>query len=138
MTLVDTSVIVRYLTGDPPEQAEVARLVVDADEELTITDVVLAEASFVLASNYGHPREDVVDALAALVGRANIRTWPLDKHQVLDALTLCRPSSRVSIPDALTWAAARQASRGIVTFDRRFPGDGIQVRQLADGGPSES
>lgn len=43
--LLDTSVIVRYLTGDPPEQAELAASIIDSETPLQITDVVLAEVA---------------------------------------------------------------------------------------------
>ena len=43
---------------------------------------------------------------------------------------MCRPSGRVSIADAMIWAAARtDRASAIYTFDRRFPGDGIEIRQ---------
>ena len=40
---VDTSVLVRYLTGDPPEMLAAAKKVVDETPSLLLTDVVLAE-----------------------------------------------------------------------------------------------
>jgi hypothetical protein len=41
---------------------------------------------------------------------------------------MCRDSGRVSIPDALIWAAARSAGNTpVYTLDRRFPADGIEV-----------
>jgi predicted nucleic acid-binding protein len=130
LTLLDTSVVIRYITGDPFEQAKSAGRLIESSEALTLTDVVLAESAFVLSSNYGHGRGDVVDALAALVGRANVRASPIAKDSVLAALALCRPSGRLSIPDAMTWATAKHQGLAVATFDRRFPGDGIEVLHL--------
>lgn len=41
--LLDTSVVVRYLTGDPPDLAEKAARIIDWDEDLQVTAVVVAE-----------------------------------------------------------------------------------------------
>lgn len=129
MRLLDTSVVVRYFTGAPPESAQVSRRIIDDEDDLAITDVALAEVAYVLRTAYRLPREDIVDALIALLERANIDTFRLDKALVIQALLLCRPSGRVSFPDALIWAAARASGGATVyTFDQRFPADGIEVR----------
>jgi len=60
---LDTSVVVRYLTGDPPELAEQAAQIVDQENDLQITDVVLAETAYVLTSVYRVRRDIVVDHL---------------------------------------------------------------------------
>lgn len=126
---VDTSVVLRYLTGEPPVLDEAARII-EADDALLVSDVVLLEAAYVLASVYRVPREEIIDHLIALVQRPNIGTFGFDKALVLEGLLLCRPSGRVSIGDAMIWAAARSASDGVVySFDRRFPSSGIEVRQ---------
>ena len=54
---VDTSVLVRYLTGDPPEMLAAAKRVVDETPSLLLTDVVLAETAYVLLSFYKVPRK---------------------------------------------------------------------------------
>ena len=40
--LRDTSVIVRYITGDSALLSELSALIVDGDEQLVVTDVMLA------------------------------------------------------------------------------------------------
>ncbi|MCD6567732.1 MAG: PIN domain-containing protein [Dehalococcoidia bacterium] len=127
---MDTSVVVRYLTGDPPESAEQAAKIIDGVDDLLITDVVLTETAYVLTSVYQVPREIVVDHLIAFLQKENISPFALDKSLVLLALLLCRPSGRVSFADAMVWAAARSAgSRVVYSLDKRFPGDGIEVRR---------
>jgi predicted nucleic acid-binding protein len=129
VNLLDTSVLIRYFTGAPLELARRSRELIDGRDELAITDVAIAEVAWVLGSYYGIPREQIVDHLLGLLGRANIRTFRLEKHLVVEALMLCRPSARVSFTDALIWAAARSAGGATVySFDRRFPTDGIEVR----------
>ena len=128
--LLDTSMLVLYLTGDPPDLADASAKVIDAEAELLISDVALVETAYVLASTYGVPRETVVDHLIALLRKANTTTFRLPKEHVLEALTLCRPSGRVSFADALIWAAARAADATIYPLDERFPSVKILTAQL--------
>ena len=127
---LDTSVVVRYLTGDPPELAERAASIVDGVDELQVTDVVLTETAYVLTSVYQIPRDVVVDHLIAFLQKQNVSPFGLDKGLVLQALLLCRPSGRVSFADAMVWAAARSAGGELVySLDERFPADGLEVRR---------
>jgi predicted nucleic acid-binding protein len=124
---VDTSVVARYLTGEPADLAERASRIFDGDETLYLTDVVIIESAYVLTSVYEIPRAAVVDALMELVQKRNIRIFGFDKGTMLAALLLCRPSGRVSFADAMIWAAASTVPSGVYTFDSRFPSAGIQV-----------
>jgi len=131
-SLLDTSVVVRYLTGDPPEMAEQAARIIDGQQELQVSDVTLVETAYVLTSVYGVLRDIVVDHLIAFLQKENISPLGLDKGLVLQALLLCRPSGRISFADAMIWAAARSANIGIVySMDERFPGDGLEIRRTA-------
>ena len=126
---LDTSIIVRYLTGDAPRLAEQAAKIIDNDKDLKISDVVLAETAYVLISVYKIPREIVVDNLVTFMQKKNITPYALEKGLVLQALLFCRPSGRISFADAMVWAAARSAgSKIIYSLDERFPAEGVEVR----------
>ena len=127
---VDTSVIVRYLVRDSPDQAELARRIIEEHPRLLVTGVVIAEAALVLTSFYSRPREAVIDALVELIQRKNIGVHEVGKDIAIQALLLCRPSGRVSFADAMLWASARSSGTGgtVYTLDRRFPAIGIVVR----------
>ncbi|MBI2887601.1 MAG: PIN domain-containing protein [Chloroflexi bacterium] len=128
--LLDTSMVVRYLTGDPPEMAARAAGVIDSEEDLAVTDGVLMETAYVLTSVYGVERATVVDNLMTFLQKENIGGFGLDKGLLLQALLLCRPSGRVSFADALLWAAARSTNAKVVySLDERFPSDGVEVRR---------
>jgi predicted nucleic acid-binding protein len=128
-SFIDTSIIVRYLTNDPPDMAERAALIMDGGDDLFVTDVVIAETAYVLNSVYNIPRNVVVDYLIAFIQKENIIPFSLDKGNILQALLLCRPSGRVSFADAMVWAAARSSGGNIVySFDERFPADGLEVK----------
>ena len=127
---LDTNVIVRYLVGEPAEQAAEASRIIEEVANLQISGIALTETAFVLRSVYHISRETIIDNLTDLVQRDNISTYALDKSLVMQGLMMCRPSGRVSIGDAMIWAAARtNRASAIYTFDRRFPGEGIEIRQ---------
>jgi predicted nucleic acid-binding protein len=107
-----------------------ATRLIEREEPLYLSDIVIFEAAYVMTTFYRYSREDAVDALSAFVQRSNIMTFGLDKATVLDALLLCRPSGRVSFGDAMIWAAARSTGHALVySFDARFPAIGIRVQQ---------
>lgn len=127
---LDTSVVVRYLTGDAPDLTERAARIIESDADLILTDGMLGEIAFVLTKTYNIARPIVVDKLIELVGRSNIKVYGMDKSAVIQSLRLCRPSGRVSFADALLWASAHSSGiRCVYSFDERFPSDGITVRQ---------
>lgn len=126
---LDTSVIIRYLTRDHPDMFERAVQIIEGTDELIITEGVLGETAFVLSSVYRMSRQQTIDFMVALVERENISTYTMDKAFVLQGLIMCRPSGRVSVSDAMIWAAARTAgASAIYTFDQRFPSDNIELR----------
>ena len=126
---LDTSMVVRYLIRDVPEMAERAAVVIDSEDELWITGVVLAEVSHALRLIYLLPREIVIDHLMAFLSRQNIFCYAMDKGTVLQGLYMCRPSGRIPVADAMIWAAAKSSGMNVVySFDQRFPTEGIEVR----------
>lgn len=125
--LLDTSVVVRYFMQDQPHLALASTRVLEGEDRLFVSDVAIAEVAHVLMSTYRIPRERVIDQLVAFLLRDNVGTLSIPKELVLGALAKCRPSGRVSIPDALIWASARAEGTPVYTFDRRFPAEGITV-----------
>ena len=127
--LLDTSFIVRYLTGTPSHLARLARDVIEGTESLGVTDVGLVETGYVLLHAYTMPRAAVVDALVALIERRNIVCLGAEKEYLVLGLLMCRPSARVSFADAAIWATARSRDTGgIYTFDARFPAENLVLR----------
>ena len=126
---LDTSMLVRYLVRDVPEMAEQAAKLIDGEEDLWVTGVGLAEVSYVLRSTYLLPREMVIDHLLTFLSKQNVSCYGLDKGTVQQALLMCRPTGRISVADAMIWAAARSSGLNVVySFDQRFPSEGIEVR----------
>jgi predicted nucleic acid-binding protein len=65
---VDTNILVRHLTGDPPEQAARASRFLAAADELLLADLVVAGVVCVLGSFYEVPRATVAQAEGSGVG----------------------------------------------------------------------
>jgi predicted nucleic-acid-binding protein len=127
---LDASMMLRYITDEPPAMAAQAQALIESDVELRVTETALLETAYTLQRFYRIPRPQIVDVLVDFLQRENIVVHGLDKTLVISALLLCRPSGRVSFGDALIWAAARSTAPATVyTFDRQFPSDGIEVRQ---------
>ncbi|HUQ43661.1 MAG TPA: PIN domain-containing protein, partial [Candidatus Limnocylindria bacterium] len=64
---LDTSVLIRYLVGTPPDQAARAAHLIDGEADIGVSLVALAEAAHVLRSFYRIPHPEVVDVLIDLV-----------------------------------------------------------------------
>lgn len=127
--VLDTSVVVRYLTMSPPDSGRRAADLIDsADASLVVPPVTLLESAHVLTRLYRVPRAAAVDALIALVRKSNVQDTGLPKDLIVEALLLCRESGRVSFGDALHWAETKhRRDVQLATFDRRFPAHSIEV-----------
>ena len=69
---LDTDVLVRYVTADDPEQAEVARANIEGaesrGERLFVSGIVLCELVWALRGGaYGYEKSEVVEALEGLL-----------------------------------------------------------------------
>lgn len=140
LRLLDTSLIVRYLSNDIPHLAERARRLIDSDIALGITTVALLEAAHVLRNPpYSHSREAICDALVGLIQRENIHGVGIDTAQAAAALYLCRASSTVSFGDALIAATGRSVGvHEAYSFDARFARTGIRVISIPDSELTEN
>jgi predicted nucleic-acid-binding protein len=126
--LLDTSLLMRYLVDHPPDQAERAAALLDGEETVLVSELAIAEAAYVLTSFYDADRRMVVDVLTDFIQRENVKLCRLSKPLAVQALELCRPSRRVSFTDALLWAEARMMGvERVLTFDRRFPSQGLEL-----------
>lgn len=116
--LVDTNLVVRYLTQDHPAHAEVAgRLFAACDRgELTLVllPAVLAECVFVLESFYKHSREAINTALRDLIASPGIEIDDDLLH--LDALDRYA-RSKLHFVDCTIAAAAARTKTPVASFD---------------------
>jgi predicted nucleic-acid-binding protein len=67
-SFVDSYILVRHLTGDPPDQARRATAFLQFGQNLVLVDLVVAEVVYVLESVYEVERERVAELLRAAIG----------------------------------------------------------------------
>ncbi len=124
---IDTNVLIRHLTGDPPAQAARATRYLQRSEELLLPDLILAEVAYVLESYYETHRVQVAETLRAVLGFPAIR--------VVDAELLQRAVEvydvhRLDFADAYLVASAERAGVGVIaSFDRSIDRVGTVRRE---------
>ena len=114
MIAIDTNIVVRYLTGDHPEQSRRAREIVDGQPVFVPVTVVL-ETEWVLRSAYGYKPADVARALRAFGGLPQVTID--DAAMVAAALDLAEQG--MDFADALHLGRSAGGA-AFLTFDRRF------------------
>ena len=119
--LVDTNILLRFLTGQPVPQAEAAKkLFAEAANNAVVLDVspvVVAEAFYVLTSFYGIERKEAAEKLLSLLRRGGVKVR--DASQVFDALERLR-GANVGFADAFLAAGGAEEKVAIASFDRDF------------------
>ena len=114
--LVDTNILVRHLTGDPPEMAARATAYLGAAHQLLLTDLVAAETVYVLESFYEAPRGQVAEAVRSLVAFKSIVC--VDPALILRAIEVY-DSDRIDFAEAYLVACAESTGVSqIASFDR--------------------
>lgn len=123
---IDTNVLVRHLTNDPPDMARRATRCLREASELVLTDVVLAEVAYVLESYYELPRGEVATALRAIVDFPAIRAVDADLlHRAIEVYEVVR----LHFAEAYLVACAERTGVGVVaSFDRSIDRAGTVTR----------
>jgi predicted nucleic acid-binding protein len=113
---LDTNVLVRHLTGDPPALARRATAFLRQAEELLLPDLIVAEVVYVLESFYEVERPRVVELVRAIVGFPAIVV--LDAPLLLRALEVYE-TERLDFAEAYLVASAEASGvETIASFDR--------------------
>jgi predicted nucleic acid-binding protein len=113
---VDTNVLVRHLTGDPPEMAARATAYLGTERELLLTDLVVAETVYVLESFYETPRDQVAQAVRSLVAFVSILC--VDRALLLRAVEVYE-TDRIDFAEAYLVACAESTGVSkVASFDR--------------------
>jgi predicted nucleic acid-binding protein len=113
---VDTNILVRHLTGDPPEMAARATRLLSTERELLVTDLIAAETVHVLGSFYEAPRPQVAEAVRSLLAFDSIVV--VDPPLLLRAIEVYE-TDRLDFAEAYLVACAETTGVGrIASFDR--------------------
>ena len=113
---VDTNVLTRHLTGEPPGQAaQVTRLLSQAGQ-LLLPDLIVAEVVYVLESFYEVPRPRVAELVRAIIAFPAIEV--ADEPVLLRALEVYEVH-RLDFADAYLVAEAEiSAVNAVASFDK--------------------
>jgi predicted nucleic acid-binding protein len=113
---VDTNIIVRHLTGDPPEMATRASAYLAAEPGLFLADLIVAETIYVLESFYKSPRGQIAIAMRSLIALRSVVT--VDPALLLRALEVYE-IDRIDFAEAYLVACAESSGvNRIASFDR--------------------
>lgn len=113
---VDTNVLIRHLTHDPPDMGARATAFLAEADELFLVDLIAAETIYVLESFYEVDRARVAEMLRAIVAFPAIRV--LDESLVFRALEIYE-IHRLDFADAYVVASAEiTGDNEVVSFDR--------------------
>ena len=123
---VDTNVLIRHLTADPPDQARRATRYLDRADQLLLPDLILAEVAYVLESYYEVARLQVAEALRAILAFRAIR--------VVDSALLYRAVEVYEVhgldfADAYLVASAERTGVGVVALRRGIDRVGTVLRE---------
>jgi len=113
---VDANILVRHLTGDPPEQAARATKFLAEADELLLADLVVAEVVYVLESFYEVPRQQAAELVRAIIAFPAMVV--LDPAMLLRALEVYE-TDRLDFAEAYLVAQAERSGVGVVaSFDQ--------------------
>lgn len=134
---VDANVLLRLLTGDPPDMAsralELARSAERGEVRLKLAPLVVAEVVWVLGSFYRFDRRRIAEVVASVVTAEGVEVE--QEEEVLAAL-LEMSDANVDFVDAFLAELARRQDEPVVSFDRDF--ERLRVRRVEPGQPALS
>ncbi len=124
---LDTNVLVRHLTGDPPKQARRATRYLEHADTLLLPDLIVAEVAYVLESYYEAPRHQVAATLRSILACRAIRV--VDGPLLLRAVELYEVCG-LDYADAYLIASAERTGVGVVaSLDRAIERVGTVRRE---------
>lgn len=113
---LDTNVLIRHLTGDPPAQARRATAFLERADELLLPDLIVAEVVYVLESFYEVKPRRVAELVRAVIAFPAIVV--VDEPMLLRALEVYEVE-RIDFAEAYLVASAEASGvESIASFDR--------------------
>jgi len=120
---LDTSVVLRLLTGEPPRQADRAMELVgelrQADRPVLVSDLVVAEAYYALHAHYDVPKRKALAALLDLLESELVAPEP-GGCSLATLRTAVSASARPGFVDRLLHAQYRRGQAQVASFERAF------------------
>jgi predicted nucleic acid-binding protein len=130
---VDTNIVVRHLTADPPAMAARATAYLQNESDLLLTDLIVAETVYVLESFYEVPREQVAAAMRSLIAFSSVVT--VDPALLLRALEIYETDGIDFAESYLVACAETTRVNRVASFDRSIDRVGT-VERVEPGRPA--
>jgi len=117
---LDTTFIIRLLTGDPPDQAAKAQdgleRCLQHGDRLKVTDIVIIETYFALQSHYQVPKTEALQALRKLLESGDVEPigFALEVLQKTPNLASAKPG----FVDRIIHAEIRSHGCELLTFEK--------------------
>ena len=113
---VDTNMLIRHLTGDPPGQAAQATRLLSQAGQLLLPDLIVAEVVYVLEAFYEVPRTRVAELVRAIIAFPAIEV--ADEPALLRAVEVYEVH-RLDFADAYLVAEAEISGvNAVASFDK--------------------
>ncbi len=113
---LDTNILIRHLTGDPPAQARRATAFLERADELLLPDLIVAEVVYVLESFYEVERQRVAELVRAVIAFPAIVV--VDEPLLLRALEVYEVDQLDFAEAYLVASAEASGVETIASFDR--------------------
>lgn len=114
--IVDTDVIIRYLTNDDPGKANRFETFLQSGKKVQLTDVTFAEVYWTLSSFYKIKKAEIFSMLESLITLPAIVSNTSVFSHTIDLLK----QHNISFIDAYTAASAMRSDKVILSYDRDF------------------
>ena len=115
--IVDTDIIIRFLTGDDATKAGRFNKLLDQEESLTLTDVTFAETYWTLHKFYKFSDPQIIEGLESLLSYECLSANKLVLRKTLEILA----KYRVSFIDAYTSSYALLEDTGeVLSYDKGY------------------
>jgi predicted nucleic acid-binding protein len=123
---LDTNVLVRHLTGDPPAMAARATAFLRSGEQLLLTDLIFEEVLYVLESFYKVPRARLANTLRSVLAFPAIA---VTDRELLSRTVEVYDVHRLDFAEAYLVASAERTGVGrVASFDRTVDRVGTVTR----------
>ena len=113
---IDTNILVRHLTGDPPAASRRATAFLASQPELLLADLIVAETVYVLESFYKAPRDQIATAMRSLIAMRSMIT--VDPALLLRAIEVYEVERLDFVEAYLVASAESTGVDSIASFDK--------------------
>ena len=115
--VVDSDVIIRYLTNDDPAKADRLEKYLSSGNQIILSEVTIAEVYWTMRSFYKFVKEETVLSIEALLVTRGV----IANREIINTTLNLLKANNVSYIDAYTAAYALIKNKGaILSFDRGF------------------